>query len=218
MSTDTFEFDQSKSIESTGSKFASKPGKYHVMIIQALANPPKKDGTPIMDCLQVETEIVAGTNPTEVGKSFNLRLWKGKPEDKQAGLAGDEKAESRYQMACRKFSRLLVAQGGVHNEGPTILTLTPMVGRQIVLELSMRPDSNGKEQLDLHYDNIYHVDDDKVKDVPKNQEYLSLIPKHFRRDPSLLANAVAGAVTGSVPSGTVPAGAKAVATGALADC
>lgn len=202
MSTDTFEFDQSESIESTGGKYANKPGKFHFMIVQAVANPAKKDGTPMMGCLQIDMEIVAGTDPTQVGKTFEARLWKGKPDDKDKG-----------EMANKKLSCLSVALGGQHvPKGKGGIDIANITARQIVAELAMRPGSDGKERLDISYANIFHVDDENVKDVPKNPEYLSLIPKHFRRDPSLLANAVANAITGT-PNGTTQA-----ATGALADC
>lgn len=202
MSTDTFEFDQSETVESTGGKYANKPGKFHFMIVQAVAHPAKKDGTPMMGCLQVDMEIVAGTDPTQVGKTFEARLWKGKPDDKDRG-----------EMANKKLSCLAVALGGQHiPHGKGGIDIANITARQIVAELAMRPGSDGKERLDISYAKIFHVDDEKVKDVPKNPEYLSLIPKNFRRDPSLLANAVANAITGT-PNATTTA-----ATGALADC
>lgn len=201
-SNDTFEFDQSETIESTGGKYANKPGKFHFMIVQAVANPAKKDGTPMMGCLQVDMEIVAGTDPTQVGKTFEARLWKGKPDDKDGG-----------EMANKKLSCLSVALGGQHvPKGKGGIDIANITARQIIAELAFRPGTDGKERLDISYANIYHVDDEKVKDVPKNPEYLGLIPKHFRRDPALLANAVAGAINGT----TAPAATPPV--GALADC
>lgn len=201
-----FEFDQSESVESTGGKYASKPGKFHFMITQAIANPAKKDGTPMMGCLQVDMEIVAGTDETQVGKTFEARLWKGKPDDKDKG-----------EMANKKLSCLAVALGGQHVPGGKGgINIDNIAARQIVAELAMRPGTDGKERLDISYANIYHVDDEKVKDVPKSQEFLTLIPKHFRRDPGLLANAVTNAITGTTPN--APAPSAPVATGALADC
>lgn len=201
-----FEFDQSESIE-TGSKYASKPGKFHFMITEAIPNPPKKDGSAMMGCLQVDMEIVAGTDSTQVKKTFEARFWKGRPEDKDGG-----------EMANKKLSCLAVALGGQHvPKGKGGIDIANIAGRQIVAELAMRPDRDGKERLDINYANIYHVDDEKVSEVPKSQEFLSLIPKHFRRDPGLLANAVTNAITGTTPNVSAPA-PSAPATGALADC
>jgi hypothetical protein len=203
---EVFEFDQSESVESTGGKYASKPGKYHFMITQAIANPPKKDSTPMMGCLLIDMEIVAGTDPTQVGKTFEARLWKGKPDDKDGG-----------EMANKKLSCLAVALGGQHvPKGKGGIDIANIASRQIVAELAMRAGTDGKERLDISYANIFHVDDDKVKDVPKNQDFLGYIPKHLRRDPALLANAVTNAITGTTPN--APAPSAPVATGALADC
>jgi hypothetical protein len=204
----TFEFDHSETVESTGGKYASKPGKYHFMITQAIANPAKKDGTPMMGCLQVDMEIVAGTDPTQVGKTFEARLWKGKPDDKDKG-----------EMANKKLSCLAVALGGQHVPGGKGgIDIANIASRQIVAELAMRPDKEGKERLDISYANIFHVDDEKVKDVPKSEDFLGYIPKHFRRDPALLANAVTNAITSTPANVSAPASSAPVATGALADC
>ena len=124
-----FEFDQSESVESTGGKYASKPGKFHFMITQAAANPAKKDGTPMMGCLQVDMEIVAGTDETQIGKTFEARLWKGKPDDKDKG-----------EMANKKLSCLAVALGGQHVPGGKGgIDIANIAARQIVAELAMRP-------------------------------------------------------------------------------
>lgn len=183
MSTATFEFEQSESIESSGGKYANKPGKFHFMITGATVNPPKKDGTPLMDCLQVDMEIVAGTDPTQVGKTFEAKFWKGKQDDKDGG-----------EMANKKLSCLAVALGGQHTpHGKGGIDVANITSRQIVAELAFRLDTNNKERLDISYANIYHIDDDRVKDVPKNQEYLGLVPKSFRRETSAPANTVAKA-------------------------
>ena len=189
-----FEFDQSESTESSGGNYCKLPGKYHFIITAMTPNPTKKNGEPMMNCLQVDLEIVGGTVPSEIGKTFEANLWKGKESDKDGG-----------EMANLKLTRLSLALGGQHTpKGRGVIDIKNSVGRQIVAELAMRMGKDNKDRPDINYANIYHVDDPAVKDVPKSAEYLSFIPANLRKTASEIP-APAAAPPATAPAQSAPA-------------
>jgi hypothetical protein len=61
-------------------------------------------------------------------------------------------------------------------------------GHQVVAEVrypiedgKKKVDDKGKSYLELHWSNIYHVDDPRTAKVDKNQAMIGLIPSQFRR-------------------------------------
>lgn len=171
MSTGSFEFDQSESTESSGGNYCKLPGKYHFVITGMTPNPSKKNGEPMMNCLQVDMEIIGGTVPSEIGKTFEANFWKGKDTDKDQG-----------EMANLKLTRLSLALGGQHvPRGKGAIDVANAKGRQIVMELAMRVGTDKKERCDVNYANIWHIDDPAVRDVPKDADFIALCPTQFRK-------------------------------------
>ena len=73
---------------------------------------------------------------------------------------------------------LLATIGDDDKEKDLDLDLRQCVGRQFVARMEM--DDDGKN-LNLAYADIYHVDDPAVKEVPKNEAALKLLPPALRR-------------------------------------
>lgn len=180
---------QTESIEG-GGLYASKPGKYHVVVTEFTENPTKKDHTPINNAaVRVTYEILNGTDPDEKGKSGNVLFFEPKKPD---------------DFNSKKLTRLVVALTGNHKPGEeTELTEADAVGRQMVLDLATERSEDGKyENLNIKYLGLYHVDDPEVRDVPKDQEYISLIPDELRKKPVTdLVGAGASAPAAPAPGG-----------------
>ncbi len=54
--------------------------------------------------------------------------------------------------------------------------------QQVIIKVKLGKEKNGKRYHDLDGTHIYHVDDPRVKDVPKNAEALALLPPALRHD------------------------------------
>jgi hypothetical protein len=188
--------------ELTNSSYASKDGLYHVCITEWIENPPKSDDTPMIGAVKVGFEIVEGTDKSEIKKTQNEMFF---PPDETKDGGG---------FNAIKLTRLVVAISGVHQPGvETEITEKDAIGRQLILELSHRPDKTNPQKIyfGVKGANLYHVDDPQVADVPKNAEYLDAIDPSLRKAPvSDLVNSAAPAAT---TTATQPAMAGAAAGG-----
>lgn len=164
-------FDTSGSDELAGggnSEFLKAPGKYHVLIADHRCNRMAKDT--IIDGNTLDCVVQAGTTKDQEDKKFGLTFHNPK-------ITMSDKGKSWFR---RKISALLVAcnliepakLGGTCNKD-----WPDMVGSQIIVDLVH--DDDGKF-LDLNFANIYHVDDPRVADVPKNQAVIDLLPPDKR--------------------------------------
>lgn len=166
----SYEFDQSEEIEGAGG-YLSKPGTFHLILSVVDPEPVTKDGKP-MEGLKVNGSILDGTEPSEVGKEFEFMLWAPKASDKNNG-----------EMAKRKLTRFSYATGFIASHAPgqkVVIDCEACEGRQIVAKFS-EEDKDGKKRVQLHYSDIFHVDDPAVADVPKSADALAAIPKTLRK-------------------------------------
>ena len=205
------EIEQPESLEGTGGKFVDKPGTYHMLVTAVDENPATKDGNPI-DALKVSLSVLDGTHADQKDRSFDLTLWNPKPED-------------TTDMSKKKQTRFCLATCliGAHKPGEkTTVEPTDAVGRQLVAKLSFKQKKNeatGKwedsDRVDLHYSDIWHVDDQEVakNKVPLNKEALTLIASQLRKPLTNGAGSGSGATVHTSPAalvGAVRGGSPAV--------
>lgn len=166
----SFDFEQSTEMEG-GSSFLAKPGTYHIIVSLADPEPVTKDGKP-MDGLRVQGEILDGTESSEKGKQVDFTLWRPKATDKNNG-----------EMAKRKLTRFSYAMNFIdtHEPGQKVgIDCEACEGRQLVARFSEQ-ERDGKTRVELHFSDIFHVDDAEVAEIPKSAQAISAIPKNFRR-------------------------------------
>jgi hypothetical protein len=113
-----------------------------------------KDGLVPFDGVSAECEVVGGPN---AGKKFNVKLWYPKFSSRDEG-----------RSASQKIFAYLVATDVV---GPDKLgqefefDMEDSVGSLLFVELRLGNESNGKQYLEIHYSNIYHVDDPRAAKI-----------------------------------------------------
>jgi len=171
----SFEFEQPESIENSAGGWMTKEGLYHFIVNDINENPATKDHKPISNALGVKLEVLAGTNPDQVGKSIDLLFYKGRPEDKDKGEFAKKKL-MRFFMAINLLKQ--------HQPGAKVkIETSDGVGQQLCAKLSYRESKDGsKKFLDISFADIWHVDDSEAKDIPKDPEALGLIDASNRKN------------------------------------
>lgn len=155
------------------------PGTFHC-VINDVVEGQTSQGKPI-DGITVTFEVLAGTVDGQAGKTRTETLFAPSIKDEER-----EQKSGSPSMARKKLAALFIASNVMD---PTKLgqavnvDVAMMVGQQVVIafERQMEKDGNGKytvetQYIQISYADIFHVDDPDVKDVPKNEDALSLIP------------------------------------------
>jgi len=162
--------------------FLAKEGTYHLQVTHTDEQPVSKKGEAI-DGFAVELSVLDGDHVNgvcpEKGKKVDIVFF----NPKLNATEGDIKWKRAKQGA------FLIAAGLVDESkcGQDVnVELADAVNRQLVATLQFGTDEQGnkKKFLELHYANIYHVDDPRAKDCPKDAKALALVPKLQRRDPA----------------------------------
>ena len=170
-----------------GGKYVSKPGIYHMLITAVNENPVGEDEKPL-DGTEVSVIVLGGTNPDQEGKQLDVLFWKPKERDDMASK----------RQTCFAIATCLI---GHHQPGEKVkVNPQDTVGRQVVMKLSpkrMKNKQTGEYEdtkfMDLHYSDIWHVDNTEVKknNVPLHQESLAAIPAVLRKPVTDVAAATA---------------------------
>ncbi len=159
------------------SKFLSEPGTYHFAVNKVAEGEGPKGGA--IDGFSVHMQVLAGTTEDQEKKEFTLTFFQPK-------LTASEKAQqiSRQQIAAFLIATELISPADL---GKAVsIDLSKADGMQLIATLSSN-EYQGKTNLQLHYSNIYHVDDPKAKSFPKNDGALSLLPTEKRKGESYFA-------------------------------
>jgi hypothetical protein len=198
----TLEIDQPESIEG-GGNFVEMPGIYHAAVTGVDEEPVSNDGKPL-SALKLTLSILAGTVPSQVGRTFSLTLWH--PSDQ------DNSDMPKKKLTCFAIATNLLKE---HVPGQRAsIDPSAAMGQQLVLKLAPKRKKNettgqweDTDRLDLAYADIWHVDDEAVSknSVPLDQASLNLIPATLRKarsvasSPAAAANATAGASASKGP-------------------
>jgi len=151
-------------------QYLNTPGTYHMVITSVAENEGPK-GNPI-DGFTVGLSVLDGTAKEQKDKSTNLCLFS--PDQ--------SKPDKSQEWARKKQTAFAIASGLIDLTklgGKVQIDLQNAVGRQIVA--TFESDDKG-QYVDLSYANIYHVDDPRAANFPKDREALAVIPKDQRKE------------------------------------
>jgi len=172
----SFAMETTEDIGGGSSQYLNEPGTYH-MIVTSVAENEGPKGNPI-DGFTVGLSVLDGTSKDQKDKSMNLCLFS--PDQ--------SKSDKSRKWARMKQTAFVVASGVLDPAklgGKVQINLQNAVGRQIVA--TFEHDDEGK-YMQLSYANIYHVDDPRAANFPKDKEALAIIPKDLRKDATYFAS------------------------------
>lgn len=161
-----------------GGNWLTLPGTYHGVITHADESPENGKGESL-DGFRVTIQALEGTPRDETGqfterdKTVDLMFWHPKLTDKNEGM-----------FARQKQGKFFLATGLMTEEqlGTEVdIDLEDAVGRQVVFTLEEQEGKSGKTFLQLHFADIWHVDEPEAAAYPKCQKSINLIPKQLRR-------------------------------------
>lgn len=175
----SFAMETTEDIGGGSSQYLNEPGTYH-MIVTSVAENEGPKGNPI-DGFTVGLSVLDGTAKGQKDKSTNLCLFS--PDQ--------SKSDKSQEWARKKQTAFVIASGLLDLKkdlkklgGKVQIDLQTAVGRQIVA--TFESDDSGK-YMELSYANIYHVDDPRAANFPKDKEALAIIPKDQRKDATYFA-------------------------------
>jgi hypothetical protein len=167
----TFETVTVDEMQETGASLIEKEGKYHLFI--EIVEDGKIVGTDTeIDGFGVKASCLAG--PDEMKKTINMVFRDGNLSDKDGGKMA-RKIQSAFFIASNILTPQQLTGGSVEIDEQIA------VGQQVIAHLKFGKEKDGKRYLQLAWDEIYHVDDPRAKDVAKNADALSAIDAKFRR-------------------------------------
>jgi hypothetical protein len=184
-----FDFDASDDIDSTGS-WLMEPGIYHALVQSTNDYPTNAKGM-ALSAFKIHFQILAGTTPGQEGKTVDLLFWN--PKDKSADGG---------KFARRKQTRMLVAVGLIDSSGlgrRSRIELTDATSRQCIMQIEFN-ERDGRFYPDLHYANVWHVDDPEAAKCPRSEESLALIPPQHRRTTESFAKKTAPPAPAPAPN------------------
>lgn len=170
-------------VDTGGGNWLDKPGTYHLVITAADEQPTKRNGE-MMDAFRVTCQAIEGTvrdanGFTERDKTVDLTFWHPKLTDKNEGLFARQK-QARFFLATG-----LLTDGQLGSE--VDINLEDCVGRQVIATLEERDGDSGRTFLDLHFADIWHIDDPAAAKFPKSDKAIGLVPPAHRRKPESFA-------------------------------
>ena len=192
-----------ETVDTGGGNWLTQPGTYHVVVTHADEEPTNAKGE-MMDGFRITCQALEGTVKDEAGKfterdkTVDIIFWNPKLTDKNEGLFARQK-QGRFFLAT---GLLTEEQLGTEVE----IKLENAVGRQIVLTLDEQDGIGDRKFLQLHFADIWHIDDPAATSYPKCAKSLGLIPKPHRRDAKTFEKKNGG----STPKTKPPAKAETV--------
>lgn len=179
-----------------GGNFIDKPGVYHLLVVAVDENPADKSGSPLDAEFKASVSVLAGSNPDQKDRSTEITFWKSKEKGDQAS-----KRITRFCLATCLIGQFQPGQRA---------TVEPSdaVGRQIVAKFGWKQkknDATGKyedtDRVDLHYSDIWHVDDIEVAKtgLVLDAASLAMIPVELRKPVTHESQPGNGQVVGTSP-------------------
>jgi len=163
-----------------GGNWLSEPGTYHLIVTGVDEEATTKDGK-VLDAFRVSFEALEGTTKDKHGdftgrkKTCDLLFWNPKLTDKNEGEFARKK-QGRFMLATG-----LLDEGSAGKE--VEINLESAIGRQVIATLEQKEGKDDRKFLDLHFADIFHIDDPAGSKFPMCKRSLGLIPKSHHRDP-----------------------------------
>lgn len=167
----------------SGGAMIEKEGKYHLFV--EICEDGQIVGTDTaIDGFGVKASCLAG--PDEPKKTINIVLRDGKLNDKDGGKMG-RKIQSAFFVATNVLTPAQLNGGSVEIDEQLA------VGQQFMAELKFGKEKEGKKYLQIAWAEIYHVDDPRVKNWPKNADALAVIDAKYRKTPEYFTSMISDA-------------------------
>ena len=158
---------------SEGSRL-SKEGTYHLTITSVDEPPIYSNGEKLIASAMFRLNFLihAGTVDGMKDKICNEMFFEPKEDN-----------EKKKAFVIKKMDKLLVAtsmmsEEEVESQAEVEFSWQALRGRQMVVKFAKGKD----DYINMNFTDMWHVDDPKVKSVPKDQGALSILPKSQRRD------------------------------------
>jgi hypothetical protein len=170
----TYGFDAPATADAGGS-FLSTPGWYHFLIIEMNDSPKKGDGG-LLDGFKVTANVLDGSPRSDDGKQCS-------EVDKHCGImffSPSMSARDGGEFARKKIARFFLATNLMKSDqlGNKIdVNLQDAIGEQFVAKIDITEDGR---YCELSFAEIYHIDDAKVRDIPKSTDEIAHIPPENR--------------------------------------
>ena len=172
-----FELPSEEDMAAGSGNFLQAPGMYHLQVVSVNESPVNRSTNAAIDGFEVELVALEGDNAK---KTIDVLFHAPKMSSKDGG-----------KWAKNKQAAFLIATGLVDETklGKSVqVDLQDAVNRQCVAEFELgKANDKGKQYLQLAWANIYHIDDPRGANCPKNVAALGIIPKTQRRDPASFA-------------------------------
>ena len=173
-----FEMEMPESTDRGGS-FLDQPGTYHFSVTAMDEQPSGNDGK-LIDGFRVSCAVLAGTTNGQEKKEVDITFFNPKLSDKNNG-----------EFAKKKQARFALAVGlldGPRKGGERVtIDLQQAIGRQFIATMEERTftkrDGSQGKSIDLHFADLWHVDDPEAAAYPKNEAALKLLPTSLRKKP-----------------------------------
>jgi len=205
-----FEMEMPESTDRGGS-FLDQPGTYHFSVTALDEQPSGNDGK-LIDGFRVSCAVLAGTTNGQEKKEVDITFFNPKLSDKNNG-----------EFAKKKQARFVLAVGlldGPRKGGERVtIDLQQAIGRQFLATMEERTftkrDGSQGKSIDLHFADLWHVDDPEAAAYPKNDAALKLLPASLRKKPeqfgSSNGNGSKPVTNGTTTKPAAPAAAPAAA-------
>lgn len=143
-------------------------GTYHFAVVHINEEPKNKDGNPI-DGVQFEFEVLAGTTPEAVGQKLFEIVGYPAPTHK-------DKGKFALQRLCC-YTEALGLTTPADRGRQVSFDWQDAIGADFIATIKHEPGISGTGvYAKIDGCKIYRTDDPRVKDVPKNSEFLSTEP------------------------------------------
>lgn len=205
-----FEMEMPESTDRGGS-FLDQPGTYHFSVTAIDEHPSGNDGK-LIDGFRVSCAVLAGTTNGQEKKEVDITFFNPKLTDKNNGEFAKKK-QARFALA-------VCLLDGPRKGGERVsIDLQQAIGRQFIATMEERKyakrDGSEGKSIDLHFADLWHVDDPEAAAYPKNEAALKLLPASLRKKPeqfgSSNGNGSKPATNGTPAKLAAPAAAPAAA-------
>lgn len=177
----SFEFDAPESLPTGGGNWLDKPGTYH-LVVTAVDEEPISRKKELISGFKVDFQALEGTvrdadgKFTEEDKTTDIVFFNPKITDKNEGLFARQK-QAAFFVATGLMTEDQLGKSGIK------IDLKQAVGRHVIATMEEETSGQGKKFIRLAYADIFHIDDPRAANFPKNEKAMSLIPSAHRRDP-----------------------------------
>ena len=140
--------------------YGAKPGTYHVVVTAFNEEPEGKEG--VLDALEVEFQILAGTEGSEIGVGHTERFFRPDYNDTPKGGNFKKLRLTRLFLATGLATKASLGKEDVEIDIPSI------VGKQLYIKLAEN-EWQGRKTIRIGGADLWQVDDPAVAKLPRGK-------------------------------------------------